>query len=280
MKKIISFFLFLFFQFVILVSPSYSQNTISDSIIKNISNNEPKVYLFWGYNREFYSPSTIHFKNTTTDNYDFTFIDAKAIDRPDFQDIFAVGGLTVPQFNMHLGYLFGGKRNLGIEFSWDHLKYLVSDNQMIHVRGQIRGNKIDKDTLVTPDFVHLQHTNGNNYMMLSIVKKLNIYKKKHIEISALSKFGAGVLASYTISSVLGNYDNGRFRFHGFVTAAGLDLRVDLYKYFFLQMGLQLAYADYTTIELGYDHVGRAEHDFYSAQTMLGFGLNIPTSKRK
>jgi len=252
-----------------------AQNLTTESFAKN----ESKVYLFWGYNREFYSKSTINFKNTTTDNYDFTLVNAEAVDRPDFESIVGFSQLTVPQFNLHLGYLFGGKRNLGIEFSWDHLKYLVKDNQVVRVQGQVRGEKIDKDTLVTPSFVHLQHTNGNNYMMLSLIKKLDIKRKKNIEVSALAKFGAGVLASYTISSVLGNDDYGHFRFHGFVIGGGIDLRVDFYRYVFLQAGIQAAYADYTTIELGADHVGRASHDFFSYQAMLGFGINIPTSKR-
>jgi hypothetical protein len=272
--KAIYFFCTHFLFFVLFFSPLFAQKI--DSIP---SKNESKFYFFWGYNREYYSNSTIHFKNTVSDNYDFTFIDAKAEDKPDFQNALNIGQISVPQFNMHLGYLFGGKRNFGIEFSWDHLKYVVKDNQILHVQGQIRGNKIDKDTLVTPDFVHLQHTNGNNYMMLSFIKKINIYKHKNLEISTLAKWGAGILMSYSISTILGSPDNGHFRYHGLVTGGGFDLRMDLYRYVFLQAGIQVAYADYTSIQLGQDLIGRAEHDFFSYQAMLGIGFNIPTSKR-
>ena len=31
-------------------------------------------YAFWGYNRDWYSKSTITFENHTSDNYDFTLI--------------------------------------------------------------------------------------------------------------------------------------------------------------------------------------------------------------
>src|SRR5688572_15936151 len=88
-------------------------------------------YISWGYNREAYSRSDIRFKNTTTDNYDFTLVNAEAHDKPGFNngiENFIESDLTIPQYNLHLGYLFKDKHNLGIEISWDHLKYVVFDN--------------------------------------------------------------------------------------------------------------------------------------------------------
>ena len=43
------------------------------------------VYFSWGYNRDWYTRSDIRFKNTTTDNYDFTFVNAHASDKPDLR---------------------------------------------------------------------------------------------------------------------------------------------------------------------------------------------------
>lgn len=93
-------------------------------------------YFTWGYNRDWYSRSTIRFRNTTTDNYDFTFIDAAAHDKPDYYEFYKITKLTVPQYDMNGGYFFNDKHDLGIEVSWDHLKYVVTDNQVIHVRGR------------------------------------------------------------------------------------------------------------------------------------------------
>ena len=44
------------------------------------------LYFSWGYNRDWYTRSDIRFKNTKTDNYDFTFLNAHASDKPDFKD--------------------------------------------------------------------------------------------------------------------------------------------------------------------------------------------------
>ncbi len=106
------------------------------------------MYFTWGYNRDWYSASTIHFKNTKTDNYDFTFIDAKAHDNPSMYEYWHLDRLTIPQYDMSIGVMLNDKHDLGIEISWNHLKYVVTDNQVIHVQGQIRGHYIDKDTLV------------------------------------------------------------------------------------------------------------------------------------
>ncbi|WP_245859681.1 hypothetical protein [Spirosoma aerolatum] len=237
------------------------------------------LYFTWGYNRESYSRSTIHFRNTTTDNYDFTFIKASAHDRADMKDFYRLDNLTVPQYDMNLGYFFNDRHDLGIELSWDHLKYIVTDNQVIHVQGQIRGHQIDKDTLVTPDFVHLQHTNGNNYLMLNLVKRHKLWQTKHLQLSAIGKVGGGALISYTISTILGNQQEGPFHFHGVVAAMSGGLKLDIFRYFFLQTDVQGAWADYTNTRLGADQQGLATHHFYSLQYKYAFGFNLPLGKR-
>jgi hypothetical protein len=239
-------------------------------------------YISWGYNREAYSRSDIRFKNTTTDNYDFTLVDAEAHDKPGFNDgfeNFVENDLTIPQYNLHLGYLFKDKHNLGIEISWDHLKYVVYDNRTIHVRGNIRGNQIDKDTFVSSDFVHLQHTNGNNYLMVNIVKMQSIYKNKYINVNAIGKAGLGPLVSYSISRVLGEDNSTWFRIQGLVIGGSIGGRMDMFKYLFIQPSFQVAWADYMSTPIGTDDVGRSTHMFGSYTFMLEGGFNIPLSNK-
>lgn len=254
-----------------------AQQPLPNNTVK-LGKHPGSIYFTWGYNRDWYTKSTIHFRNTTTDNYDFTFIKAQAHDRPDLHDFYKLNNLTVPQYNMNIGYFFNDKHDLGIELSWDHLKYIVTDDQVIHVQGQIRGHQIDKDTLVTPDFVHLQHTNGNNYLMINLVKRQKLWHSKYVDLSGIGKVGAGPLISYTISTVLGNNDEGYFHYHGVVAALSAGLKLDLFKYFFLQTNLQGAWVDYTNTKLGADHQGLATHHFYSLQYIYAFGFNYPLSK--
>lgn len=246
----------------------------------NIFDSKGMFYISWGYNREAYSNSDIHFKNTETDNYDFVLVNAPAHDKAGFNDglsNFLDRDLTIPQYNLHLGYMFNNKHDLGIELSWDHLKYVVNDNATMHITGQIRGNQIDKDTFVTPNFIHLQHTNGNNYLMLNLVKRRTFYTNKYISVDVLGKVGAGPLVSYSISTILGNNNSGRFRIHGYVIGTSICSRLNIYKYLFIQPSFQFAFADYLSTELGADAVGRATHRFTSYTFMLEGGFNFPVN---
>ncbi len=271
--------LILMFLLCMAYNPARSQSTTpSLEPTKKKSFSRGEFYLFWGYNREWYSKSTIRFRNSDSDNYDFTFKDAHASDKPDMENFYKVKQMTIPQYNFHIGYFFNDKRNLGLELSWDHLKYVVNDYQSMHVSGNIRGRSIDKDTVVTPEFVHLQHTNGNNYLMLNLMKRSDFVKKKNIRISAIGKIGAGPLVSYTISTVLGNYDKGAFYYHGMVYGASTTLRLEFLRYFFIETSFQGALANYTNTRLGADHKGLATHRFFSLQYMYGAGFKLPLSK--
>ncbi|MFZ4797211.1 MAG: hypothetical protein ACOYMA_06925 [Bacteroidia bacterium] len=260
--------------------------TINTSIAQQnkLTTKKGTAYISWGYNREAYSNSDIHFKNTSTANYDFVLVDAGAHDKPGFTDglqQFLSNDLTIPQYNFHIGYLFNDKRNLGIELSWDHLKYVVNDNATMHIKGQINGNEIDKDTFVTPDFIHLQHTNGNNYLMLNLVKTHQLYKHKYVTLDLLGKVGAGPLVSYSISTILGDKNDGRFRIHGYVLGASIATRISFLKYLFIQPSFQYAFADYLSTELGKDAVGRATHSFSSYTFMVegGFKYDVAFGKK-
>ena len=129
-------------------------------------------YLTWGYHRDNYTKSNIHFKDDQTGDYDFTLYKAKAKDRLDIHDDFLGGEpITVPQYVLYGGYFFGNKGDWGIEVGWDHLKYIVSDYQVLRLKGTINGQYYDQDTLVTPGFLHYEHTNGNNYLMVNVLKR-------------------------------------------------------------------------------------------------------------
>lgn len=240
-----------------------------------------QFYFTWGYNRDWYSSSTIHFYNTNPDptkSYDFTLYDAKAHDKPDMENYWKPDRLTIPQYDMTIGYQFNNKNDLGVEVSWNHLKYVVTDWQVVHIKGQIHGNPIDKVAPLNPDTVHLQHTNGNNYLLLNLTKKQDLLIHKYFQISAIGKAGVGPMISYTISTILGDNDLGYFHYHGWVAAVGVGVRVSFLRNFFIQSDMQGAYANYTDTVLGKNHDGRATHSFYSLQWTWEGGVIFPIGK--
>jgi hypothetical protein len=232
------------------------------------------IYFTWGYHADAYSKSSIRFKNNTEGNYNFTLYNATANDRSDLHCFFNKA-LTVPQYVINVGYLFNNKSNTGIELSFDHLKYLVVDNQQVHLKGTIQGVNYDKDTIVSPDFVHLEHTNGNNYLSLNFVKKISLLKSINEKraLSGMVKAGVGLLTPMTTSTVLNEFYDAPLNISGWVVSTSANLRYEFYKYFFLEAGTKVAFADYTRAILGKD--GRAKHHFYSIQYIGAAGIIIP-----
>jgi hypothetical protein len=235
-------------------------------------------YVTWGYHRDKYTQSDIHFKDNQTGNYDFTLYDAKASDRLDIYEDFIHEPITVPQYVLYGGYFFGNKGDWGIEIGWDHLKYIMNDNQTVHIKGTINGQYYDQDTLLTSSFVHYEHTNGNNYLMANVIKKYTLFKspKEVHRLSAIGKLGAGALVPKTYSSVMGKVNDGPFRPSGIVFGAAAALRYDLLKYFFIEHSVKGAFVDYTAVKLYGE--GRAKQNFFSVQYIFSFGFYLPTSK--
>jgi hypothetical protein len=263
---------------LILVSVSaFSQESATQEKKKKVHGT---FYATWGYQRDYYTNSTIHFHDSKSDNYDFKLYHAKAHDRLDFNSLkdYINTPLTVPQYVLYAGYFFGNKGDWGIEAGWDHLKYIVYDDQEMHLKGDIRGQHYDLDTVVTPSLVHFEHTNGNNYLTASIVKRSTFLRspKGMHKFSALTKLGGGVLVPKTQSNILGHDNDGPFRPSGFVVTAAVALRYDMFRYFFIEHSVKGAFADYTNAKL-YEY-GRVQHHFFSAQLIFSFGWNIPMSK--
>lgn len=259
-------------------SLSFAQDTQTETKVESKKKIHGNFFITWGYQHNAYTESSIQFINHNNgNNYDFTLHNAKAHEQPDFEDLLH-RPISVPQYVFHIGYLFNDKHDLGIELSWDHLKYVVTDNQVLHLTGNINGVNYDKDTLVDPKFVHFEHTNGNNYLMASIVKRKKLYTTKngYLRISAIGKFGFGGLVPKTDSHIMGKNNDGPFQLSGWVTGLTADLRIDLFRYFFIEGSVKGCFANYTNAII--HDKGKAKHTFWSAQYIAAFGFNIPLSK--
>lgn len=114
------------------------------------------MYLQWGYNRDIYSRSDLHFSNGS--KYDFTLYNAVAKDQPNFNAFKSNPiDITIPQNVYRIGFYLNKKHTQAIEINYDHAKYVVQDNQNLHIKGQINGRQIDKDTIVERYFVHFAY---------------------------------------------------------------------------------------------------------------------------
>src|SRR5215213_5550651 len=110
------------------------------------------IYFSMGTERVFYTPSSIRFiSDKGQPSFDFTIDKARAHDD---------GGLSfsddAPQYSYNFGY-YSPKKKFGIEFQFDHVKYIVQANQLVHLKGVINGLQYDQDTVLTPGFIQFEH---------------------------------------------------------------------------------------------------------------------------
>lgn len=242
-----------------------------------------KIYGTWGYTRAIYSKSDIHFKDNTNTyypgtgryhDYDFTIYDAKAHDKPDFEDIKDVVNVTIPQFVFRLGYYFNNKKDFGIEINYDHTKYVVTDYQTVRVKGTFNGNYVDKDTILNPkDFLHFEHTDGANFWMINFIKRWKLYEpSKNFNVGFVVKPGAGIVFPRTDVTMLGTRLNNNWHVAGWIVGLESGFRVEFLKHGVFEFVGKAAYADYRrALVLGKGN-GRANHHFFAGQLTMTLGF--------
>lgn len=277
MKK--SFLLIL--SFSLFVSNIKSQDTIPQT--HATKKNKGTFYFSWGYNRDWFSKSDIHFKNTSTEinpttgapkSYDFTIYDAEAKDRPGFKNMLRTD-LTIPQYVYRLGYYFNNKYDLGIEINFDHTKYIMNDFQTLHVKGTIQGVAVDQDTLINPHtFLHFEHSDGANFLMLNFVKRQRLFTSKNNKhwLSGIAKIGAGPVIPRTEVTIFGENLNNRFHVAGYCMGIEAGFRYDAFKHVFLEYTAKGSYANYTNVLVIGE--GKAHHHFWTFENILSLGFEF------
>ena len=230
-------------------------------------------YVAGGYNIERFTKSDIHFKDKTGPYYDFSLENVVAEDAPGFKNMLHED-ITIPQYSFRIGYYFNDKHNLGIEINYDHVKYVMINNQTAHVSGTIDGQYVDKDTLVSPGWLLYEHTNGANFCMLNMIKRIYIIhsaNKMHW-LSGVVKPGIGFVFPRTDVTIFGNRRNDTYHVAGYVIALDMGIRYDLFRYFFIETSGKMSFANYNKVYLPGD--GRAKQKFGAFEYILTIGFQF------
>ena len=230
------------------------------------------LYASIGFHRVFFTRSDIHFKDNTSSNYNFTLHKVKARDDNQFK----LGqGFDAPQYSYRIGYIFNPEKGLGVEFSFDHAKYIAVPGQKLRISGQIFGNKVSGDTFLTKDFIEYEHTDGANYYMISLVKHKQLLQSpngKH-RLALVVKPGAGIVLPRSDTWMMGMPRNDKYHLAGYIIGIDGGLRYHFLRHFFAESSIKLAYANYRDVLLYKD--GRAQQQWGSLQVLLMIGFQLP-----
>lgn len=205
------------------------------------------MYIQWGYNKEWYTKSTIHFKLGNGDN--FKLIKAKANDRPDLDAIYKKPvEISIPQYNYRLGFYVNEARTKSIELNFDHIKYIVTNGQRVRVKGVINKVEVDADSIINPDrFLNFEHTDGGNLLHINYVQQNTLVMNKANTrplINSIWKLGAGINIPRTDFTYRGDRFNNDFHVAGYNVSAEAGARLYITKRWFIEGTAKTGFVKY------------------------------------
>ncbi len=242
------------------------------------------MFFFWGWNKEKYTTSDIHFWGK---NYDFTLNDVAAKDKQtrfDPEMYFGITNITIPQYNWRIGYYLSDKYQISVGF--DHMKYVMVNDQPSTINGYIHnsGTQYDGDYnnqnfTIAQDFLLFEHTDGLNYINSEIRRNDEIWGNKYVDISVNEGLGLGILYPKTNSTLMHNDRNDEWHVSGFGIAAVGALQARFLKYIFIQSELKAGYINMPDIKTTKYSTDHASQQFSFFQYNIVFGAEFPIFKK-
>lgn len=253
------------------------------------SDQKGTIYFYWGYNRSGYTKSNLHFVGS---GYDFTFEKAKAHDRQkkDIMTYINPTTITVPQFNMRLGYNF--MNHYSVSLALDHMKYVMTDNQTVKLNGFIKpgvdpfwsGIYTHAPTFLSRDHIHYENTNGMNFIRVQFSRIDQWYKTKKSGWFAISTdvgVSGGMILSFNDWTFGGITTNETVSLSGYGFAASVGIRLEFWKHLFVQTNLAGGFIHQTHVKTrpnGPDYA-QQKLGYIASETVLGVMFYIPTKNK-
>ncbi|MEX8504330.1 hypothetical protein [Leptothrix ochracea] len=202
----------------------------------------------WGWNREQYSSSDIHFQGA---GHDFTLANVQANDRQAeltlaniFQTYLNPLRITIPQTNVRLAYQYAD--NTAIAINLDHMKYVMATDQLVGISGAINGVAQSGNQVLTTNFLTYEHTDGLNVLSVEWEKQKPVNwlgATQHARVFGLVGGGIVVPKSNVELGVMGRPRNDQFHLAGYSAHIGAGFEADFLKRFFVRTTAKMGYVD-------------------------------------
>lgn len=274
---------------VLTTSLGFSQNSTTSQI--DITNpakkqySKGRLYFYWGYNRDKFTKSDIHFKG---DNYDFTLKDVVAKDKQNkfaYDPYFKLDAITIPQYNLRVGYYLTD--NWDISFGIDHMKYVMKQDQVVDINGYIRNTDtnynadyVHQDIKLTGDFLKFEHTDGLNYVNMEVRHSNILFDFNKVKFSLHEGLGIGFLYPRTNTTLLGQQRHDDFHVAGYGLSGVVGARVAFFNKFFIQSEYKGGFINMPDIETTYSKTDKADQMFFFSQVNIVVGGIINLHKKK
>ena len=262
---------------LLLVISVHTLATAQQASIKNKMQRKGEFYFSWGYNKEWYTHSTVRVIQPSLGN-DYKLKSIQGHDHIGWDEgIFSIP-LTIPQYNYRLGFLINRKKDLFFEINFDHTKFIISD-QNAHLVGTLNNKQTDSTIAFNEAngfFYYLN--NGANFLLFNLVKRWHITESnsKNFKLDGLGKAGIGPLIPHVENAFFNKKNDPDFQIGGWNIGVEAALRATFYKSVYLEFANKIDYASYSGLGV---YQGTARQAFGSYQLILSLGVTIKTGKK-
>lgn len=267
----------------------FSQYTFAQQLAetpeKYTAHNKGKFFISWGGNRDSYTKSDVRFWGN---GYDFTVNNMVSHDKPKGYNIDYVNPsrMTIPQTNFRMGYFINDHYSISI--GWDHMKYVMSQNQTANIDGYINlpatdagsafnGTYNNTPTVMSPEFLKYEHTDGLNYINSEFSRTddispvFNLPNTDKFQLNITEGVGGGVLFPKTNTTLLGKERHDDFHISGYGVSLKAGLNFTFFKYFYVQGELKGGYINMQDIKTTRSDSDHASQDFFFFQRIVAVG---------
>ncbi len=270
---------------MIFITNGYSQD-INTPI--NTDYKKDSFFFTWGYNWSWYSNSDIKFEG---ENYNFELKSVEATDRQTpftFEKYFRFNSITIPQYNLRLGYYF--KTNFSVSIGIDHMKYVARSGQAVKISGIIENSGTiydgvynNKTVLLEEFFLEFEHTDGLNYINAEIRRFDDLFAlHKSIKMNLFYGTGIGFIYPKTNSLLLNNDRYDQFNLAGYGLHALFGVGFTFFKHLIIKTELKGGYVNMPNIRTTLNKSDSASQSFFFGQYnfSLGGSFNLCENKQK
>ena len=232
-----------------------------------------EFYFSWGYNKEWYTHSTIKISQPSLGN-DYSFVNIKGKDHPGWNEGLFSKDLTIPQYNYRLGLFINRKKGLAVEINFDHTKFIFADQQA-RIKGTLNNHTVDTSVAFNKQngFYYFLN-NGANFFLFNIVKRWHLFNnnKETIKIDGLGKAGIGPVIPHVENAFFGIPNKPHFQFGGWNIGTEAAVRATFFNYVYLEFANKVDYARYSNLKI---YQGTAKHAFGTYEMILNLGVTFP-----
>lgn len=229
-----------------------------------------EFYFSWGYNKEWYTHSTVKVNQPSLNN-NYSLNNVISHDHPGWDEGLFTAPISIPQYNYRLGYFFNKKKGLAFEINFDHTKHIIKDGQIMSVSGTINGRHVDTTVNFSEgNGFYYYLNNGANFLLFNIVKRWNWHESRsgQFKVDALGKAGIGPLVPHVQNSLFGKANEPGFQIGGWNMGVEAGVRATFFKHVYLEFTNKVDYARYSGLKV---YQGTAKQAFGTYELILSLG---------